>query len=96
MRKGYLNLLESLRLLTREEVAKDIEWYGLQTATGQNIRADEVHVGVSEIFAKQHGEGTWHQFPNDELVGISVEFGVSAKEPNLPAVLGKVRKEKVT
>ena len=94
MRKGYLNLLENLRLLTREDVAKDIEWYGLQTATGQFIRADEVHVGVSEIFAKQHEEGTWHQFPNDELVGISVEFGISAKEPSLIKFLANAKKGK--
>lgn len=92
MRKGYQNLLETLRLLNAMESEKSIEWVDLQMANGAVHRCALVRVEGSEVFGRLWSEHTWVQIPTDELVGLAVELGTAAADRELPAILAEARK----
>ena len=92
MRKGYLNLVENLRLLTMQEATWMIASIDLQSTSGWVVRCAEVVVKATELFGKIHGEPRWVQMPIDELVGISVEFAPGSVIQNLPTALSEARK----
>lgn len=92
MRKGYQNLLETLRLLTATESEKSIEWISLQTASGREYKCAMVRLDGTELYGKIWGEHAWVQIPTDELVGLAVELGAMAEGRELPAILTDARK----
>ena len=92
MRKGYLNLVENLKLLNMPEATWMIASIDLQSASGRVARCAEVVVKATELFGKIHGEPRWVQMPIDELVGFSVEFAPGSVIQSLPTALSEARK----
>jgi hypothetical protein len=102
MRLGYQHLIEALRLLATPELADGVEWIELQRANGAFNRCTRIvfdpPVGTNaSIYARviptetTGAEAAWIMVPTDELVGIAIGFGATARTTELPTLLTDLR-----
>lgn len=89
---GKRNLLEAIKLLDPAKVK--IDRIDLILANGGIIRAKEVMVEVSQVFAKDFGD-MWIMLPDEEVIGIAVAFdGMPKGTKTLPEVLAHLKEQR--